>query len=146
NLSFENLACYNCLVGWANTRQGCLTSGESDGGRFRIGSTSLILKTLPSIANGTRREHLRHRTSSRRSRKRKAFPADHGKGSRPMDDLIDGTIDGWPVSLLIERDLGGQGIRSALLPLCQGPSGLRCPDRTRLRRDMGGVRQDHRCL
>lgn len=23
-----------------------------------------------------------------------------------MDDLIDGTIDGWDVSLLIERDLG----------------------------------------
>jgi hypothetical protein len=23
-----------------------------------------------------------------------------------MDDLIDGTINGWPVSLLIERDLG----------------------------------------
>ena len=26
-----------------------------------------------------------------------------------MDDLIDGTINGWPVSLLIERDLGGKG-------------------------------------
>jgi hypothetical protein len=25
-----------------------------------------------------------------------------------MDDLIDGTLDGWPVSLLIERDAGGK--------------------------------------
>ena len=25
-----------------------------------------------------------------------------------MDDLIDGTLDGFPVSLLIQRDLGGK--------------------------------------
>jgi hypothetical protein len=26
----------------------------------------------------------------------------------PMKDLIDGTITGWPVSLMIERDVGGK--------------------------------------
>lgn len=33
-----------------------------------------------------------------------------------MEDLIDGTLDGWPVSLMIERDLGNRAYGAQCAP------------------------------